>query len=191
MSRLKVDTSSMAAISRPAGSAFRKMDGDLGIKYQSEASKKGCIFWKFERKWNLQQPSVSVSYPVESHSSITIFNGSISMIVVDLIAKQVGCRVACDHSLPNISLAVPWKRVETPQFCSSMPHWILLRSRYNVPPLFAVLIAIYCYGVFLYAMILTDVQVSSSGLWNHLQAQIRRFLMCLACGWRGLHGALA
>lgn len=104
------------------------------------------------------------------------------MIVVDLIAKQVECRVACGHSLPNISLAVPWKRVETPQFCSSMPHWILLRSRYNVPPLFAVLIAIYCYGVFLYAMILTDVQVSSSGLWNHLQAQIRRFLMCLACG---------
>ena len=76
MSRLKVDTSSTAAISRPAGSAFRKMDGDLGINYQSEASKKGCTFWKFERKWNLQQPSVSVSYPVdpvESHSSIGNF----------------------------------------------------------------------------------------------------------------------
>lgn len=76
MSRLKVDTSSMATISRPARSAFRKMDGDLGIKYRSEASEKGCIFWKFERKWNLQQPSdlsVIQLIPVESHSSIGNF----------------------------------------------------------------------------------------------------------------------
>ncbi len=94
-------------------------------------------FWHFLEVWTEMELTVTFSIclsvtqliPVESHSSIDNFQWlhlndccwqGFVLIRSDLITKQVGCWVACDHSLPNISLAVPWKR--TPQFCSSMPH---------------------------------------------------------------------